>query len=240
MATQMAFDLSRPALSIAETITYQMDHVVPDYTTFLSSYDMCSQGTFGQYDSSPTHFACISTAFMNDNYDEYRDSMSRNVGTNDIYDGYRNCRSHNEEYVGQYSDTQSKNLLHRTEQISSVGASIMLPKPAKYTCGVCFTKLRSASEFSKHVRSHRDSKVFTCEFCGKEFKDRRVMIVHRRIHTKEKPYYCGTCTRYFSDRSTFAKHQRIHTGDKPYTCTTCNKSFSQSGNLIRHRRNVHK
>ncbi|KAG8510179.1 Zinc finger and SCAN domain-containing protein 4, partial [Galemys pyrenaicus] len=105
-----------------------------------------------------------------------------------------------------------------------------------YRCETCPKTFRYFSQFSVHMRRHRDERPFVCSACGKRFFQMSDLRVHQRIHAGERPFKCSTCSRAFGHKTNLLAHERIHSGAKPYVCGLCQRSYRQSGTFHRHLR----
>lgn len=105
-------------------------------------------------------------------------------------------------------------------------------------CGKEFTK---KSDLIRHIRIHKNERLYKCDLCEKSFIQNSALTIHTRIHTNERPYTCtrDNCDKAFYDSSGLTRHLRSHEGIKLYKCEECPKAFTRKSTLIRHNQVTH-
>jgi uncharacterized Zn-finger protein len=105
-------------------------------------------------------------------------------------------------------------------------------------CPICDRGFSMASNMSKHIESHSDSKPYawvfsnlvfwptihwflfpySCETCGQFCKTPRSLKFHIIcFHKTEMKIKCPDCDKSFVNKSYLKMHQQYHTGDKKFT-----------------------
>lgn len=95
----------------------------------------------------------------------------------------------------------------------------------KYKCEVCALPFNNKSKFSKHKKTHDNSKPFKCKECLQTFSKKLYLNVHLRSHIKQedKKFSCKVCEKQFSFEYLLKQHEYKHKEEKPFPCTKCNK-----------------
>lgn len=123
----------------------------------------------------------------------------------------------------------------------SPGSSVVVRRKRKLNsvkkrlskCPKC-GKVVSASNMSKHMKTHERVYSHQCDICGKMCRTRSDLRVHRMIHSGERPYVCRVCARGFVQKSQLLAHLTVHSDERKFLCSTCGAAFRQHASLSTH------
>ncbi|KAK3783398.1 hypothetical protein RRG08_033661 [Elysia crispata] len=103
-------------------------------------------------------------------------------------------------------------------------------------CHICPYIASSRTVLERHLRGHRQEKIFACPLCDFRAVVQSSVVLHMRTHTDERPFRCNQCDYSARTSSQLISHKLRHSGAKPYQCKVCGKRFTQAGSLGRHRK----
>nr|CAI5869090.1 unnamed protein product [Callosobruchus analis] len=101
-------------------------------------------------------------------------------------------------------------------------------------CEFCQRKFAKAKNLSEHIRLQhkKDEEVRKCKICEKEFINLSLLKNHLKTH--DKSFKCPDCDMVFSSRYNLETHSVTHTGARNHKCHVCQKSYSTRTSLKNH------
>ncbi|RZF33059.1 hypothetical protein LSTR_LSTR007975 [Laodelphax striatellus] len=111
-------------------------------------------------------------------------------------------------------------------------------KQPVFKCELCAKVYERYRSYSRHIKTHDDSKKYSCEVCGKRFTQKTVLKSHSTVHSGERPYSCKECGKTFKQFSSLFIHNKSHSGSQAkFPCTVCPKSLTTKQALMVHLKN---
>lgn len=103
-------------------------------------------------------------------------------------------------------------------------------------CDLCGKVLKSSSNFTYHMKRHRNEKQFKCNDCNKAFFCKNDLNRHNVTHSNIKAFPCTLCDAKFAHNSGLYAHRLVHMTERPHKCKLCDASFRQKPHLQAHMR----
>ena len=111
------------------------------------------------------------------------------------------------------------------------------PKTKEFLCDQCGTTCGSQDALTRHISTHRASRVHRCDLCEVTFHKgehlRRHLVTK---HSDERPFACTFpgCTKSFKRRDKLQDHHKLHSEVRPYVCHICGRAYRYRDGLRYH------